>query len=150
MSPSPEVAEFIKRWEGLKLDLYICDGGKPTVGYGHAFEPHEPQPQRITQEQADEYLRSDLERIGSDVDSYIDVDIAQHEYDAILSLAFNVGPAAIKRSTLLRKVNDRRFDDAAHEFGRWVYASGKKLPGLVKRRAAECAMFERGDYSGKP
>jgi lysozyme len=152
MKPSPEIAEFIKAWEGCSLKLYFCSAGKPTIGYGHLLEPHEPQPDYITQAQADAYFRRDLDDHAQAVDDLVAVDIAQHEYDALVSWTFNFGHDKLMRSTLLRKVNDRRFDDAAHEFARWVYAGEppKKVPGLVRRRDAECAIFEKADYSGRP
>lgn len=150
MKPSPEVQDFIKAWEGCFLNKYICPAGVPTIGYGHAFKPHEPQADVISKEEAEAYFQRDLDEIAQAVDDMVDVDVAQHEYDALVSFAFNLGPDRLKGSTLLRKVNARRYDDAAHEFERWVYAGQKKLPGLVKRRKAECAMWDRGDYSGRP
>lgn len=150
MKPSKEVAEFIKAWEGLRLEKYICEAGKPTIGYGHCFQPHEPQPDYITQAEADKYFQRDLDEHAQAVDDMVDVDCSQHEYDALVSFAFNLGQENLKRSTLLRKVNERRYDDAAHEFSRWVYAGQKKSQGLVKRRAAETRIFEAGDYRGRP
>ena len=150
MKPSAQIADFIKAWEGLRLDCYIDAAGKPTVGWGHLLEPHEPHPQNLTLEQACQYFDRDLEEHAQAVDDMVEVDIAQHEFDALVSFAFNLGPDALRRSTLLRKVNERRFDDAAHEFERWVYAGQKKLVGLVKRRKAECAVFTDADYRGRP
>jgi lysozyme len=150
MKPSPQIAEFIKAWEGCFLNKYICPAGVPTIGYGHAFQPHEPQPDTIDRIQAEQYFQRDLDEHAQAVDDMVDVDMAQHEFDALVSFAFNLGADALRRSTLLRKVNDRRYDDAAHEFERWVYAGKKKMPGLVKRRAAECAIWDKADYSGRP
>lgn len=150
MKPSPELQDFIKRWEGLRLQLYFCSAGFPTIGWGHKFEAHEPQPEEISQAEAQAYFDRDLAEHAQAVDDMVEVDIAQHEYDALVSFCWNLGPESLKRSTLLRKVNDRRFDDAAHEFERWVYAGKKKELGLVKRRKAECDMFTDGNYSGRP
>src|SRR5688572_30280352 len=152
MTPSAEVSEFIKAWEGCRLETYLDAAGFPTVGFGHCFQPHEPQPERITQWQADVYFCRDLADHALAVDDMVEVDISQHEFDALVSFCFNLGQTALKRSSLLRKVNERRYADAAHEFERWVYAGQppKKIAGLVKRRAAECAMFESGRYDGRP
>lgn len=150
MRPSASIEAFIKAWEGLRLKKYLCSAGHPTIGWGHKFEPREPQADEITLEQAQAYFDRDLDEHAQAVDDMLAVDVAQHEFDALVSFCWNLGPEALRRSTLLRKVNERRYDDAAHEFGRWVYSGKKREEGLIKRRAAECAVFEQGDYSGRP
>ena len=150
MKPSTDIADFIMAWEGCQLQVYLDAAGKPTVGFGHLLEPNEPHPMSLTLEQACQYFDRDLEEHAQAVDDMITVDVAQHEFDALVSFAFNLGADALRRSTLLRKVNDRRFDDAAHEFERWVYAGQKKLLGLVKRRKAECDVFTDANYRGRP
>lgn len=151
MTHSEELVEFVKRWEGLKLvpspDPLVP--GVADVGYGHVLRPSDSK-EPITREQADALLRADLDGFAVAVDEMVKPTLAQHEFDALVSLAYNVGANALGASTLLRKVNANDFYGAAEEFPRWVRAGGRIVGGLVKRREAERAMFEDGDYSGAP
>ena len=104
----------------------------------------------IDEHKADDILRRDVELSADGVDGVVDVALAQHEFDALVSFAFNLGLQNLQQSTLLKRVNEQRFDLAASEFDRWNKAGGKVVNGLVKRRAAERAMFERADYSRRP
>jgi len=95
------------------------------------------------------------------------VRLAQNEFDALVCFVYNVGAGRRdepgkpgkdgfvtlrngRPSTMLRLLNEMAFDEAAEQFDKWVYSAGKVIPGLKKRRAAERAMFERGDYSHRP
>ncbi len=133
---------LIKRHEGLRLKAYPDPGtgGAPwTIGYGHT---QGVQPgQEITAAQADDYLREDVYWAEDAVRDHVKVALDQHEFDALVSLVFNIGAGAFARSTLLRKLNDGDKAGAAGEFARWNQAGGKVLPGLVKRRADEAALF---------
>lgn len=133
---------LIKRHEGLRLKAYPDPGtgGAPwTIGYGHTTGV---QPgQEITQAQAEDYLREDVYWAEDAVRDLVKVALAQNEFDALVSLVFNIGAGAFGRSTLLRKLNDGDKAGAGAEFARWNQAAGKVLPGLVKRRADEAALF---------
>jgi lysozyme len=103
----------------------------------------------INQAQADQLLAQDVQRDGQFLNSLLQqVELKQHQFDALASFVFNVGQGAFARSTLKRKLKAGDFAAAAREFERWVFATqnGKKvrLPGLVKRRQAERALFESG------
>ena len=151
MTYSDSLVEFVKRWEGLKLvpspDPLVP--GVADVGYGHVLRPSDSK-EPITREQADKLLREDLDAVAAGVDEAVTVTIAQHEFDALCSLALNVGTNAVAHSTLLRKLNGSDFDGAADEFSRWVRAGGRIVKGLEKRRAAERAMFLYANYDGAP
>ncbi len=67
--------------------------------------------------------------------------INQSQFDALVSLAFNIGVNALAKSTLLKLLNNKDYAGAASQFGRWVYANKKRLPGLVKRREDEKQLF---------
>jgi uncharacterized membrane protein len=97
--------------------------------------------QEITQAQAEDYLREDVYWAEDAVRDLVKVALAQNEFDALVSLVFNIGAGAFGRSTLLRKLNDGDKAGAGAEFARWNQAAGKVLPGLVKRRADEAALF---------
>lgn len=134
--------DLIKKFEGIRLKSYICPAGVLTIGYGHTGSDVYPN-QQITEEEAEKLLWKDTESAQQTVSSFVSVKINQNEYDALVSFTFNVGPTAFVNSTLLKLLNhgaDRKV--VAGEFGRWVKAgSDEPVPGLVRRREAEKALF---------
>lgn len=148
---SDDLIEFVKGWERLKLksseDPLVP--GIYDVGYGHVIHRSE-HPLTITREQAHEWLVGVLNDIDEQVRAMVTVPIADHEREALVSFAYNVGVKALGNSTLLAHINSNDFESAAKQFGRWNKASGKMIMGLVKRRAAERDMFESGSYRGRP
>jgi len=146
MQTSKRGIELIKSFEGLRLDAYPDPGtgGAPwTIGFGTTAGVKPGQ--TITKERAEELLREDVKRFEGYVDRLVKVPLTQGQYDALVSFVYNLGPGALERSTLLDQLNRGDYDSAAEQFGRWVKAGGKTLAGLVRRRAAERALFE-----GKP
>lgn len=140
MRTSKAGIDLIKRFEGLRLHAYICAAGVLTIGYGHTKGVLRGQ--QITEQQAEDLLREDLRHFEEAVERLVLVHLEQHEFDALVSFAFNVGEGALAKSTLLRKLNAGDKQDAAHEFGQWVKAGKVTLSGLVRRRKAERALFE--------
>lgn len=142
--------QLIKRFEGLELRAYPDPGtgGKPwTIGIGTTVYPNGQVVKAgdvITEAQAEEYLRHDLARFEAAVNKLTGGVATQGQFDALVSLVYNIGETALKHSTLLRKHNEGDYDGAAKEFGRWVNAGGRKLTGLVRRRAAEAALYRAG------
>jgi lysozyme len=132
---------LIQKWEGFERRAYLCPAGVWTIGYG-ATGPDIGPGLIWTREEANERFARDLEHYGKQVDKLLKVPAEAHEKAALVSFAYNLGPAALGRSTLLRKFNAGDKEGAAREFGKWVYAGGKKLAGLVKRRAEETRMFQ--------
>lgn len=130
---------FIKRWEGFRSNAYICPGNVLTIGYGHTKSVVPGQ--RITEYEGEQLLKQDLQRFERAVNDLVTVPINQKQFDALVSFAFNCGNSALARSTLLRRLNEGRYDLAAKEFYKWVYAGKKRLPGLVTRRREESQMF---------
>lgn len=133
--------DLIKEFEGLKLRAYLCPAKVWTIGYG-STGPHVTAGKVITEAEAEALLRQDLSRFERAVTGFVTVPLTQNQYDALVSFAFNVGISALERSTLLKRVNARRFDDAATEFAKWNRAAGRPLAGLTRRRAAEAALFK--------
>ena len=131
---------LIKRFEGLRTEAYRCPAGVWTIGYGSTRGVREGM--RITEAQAEALLLRDVERFERAVAGMVEVPITQGQLDALVSFAFNLGPEALRRSTLLKRLNASEYAKAAQEFARWNRAGGRVLPGLTKRRAAERAMFE--------
>lgn len=132
--------DLIKQFEGLYLKAYRCPAGVPTIGYGHTAGV--AMGQTITQQQADDYLRRDVRQFERAVARQVSVPLTQGQLDALVSFAFNLGEGALAQSTLLRLLNAGDYAGAAAQFERWNKAGGRVLPGLVRRRAAERALFE--------
>jgi lysozyme len=142
MRTSDAGIELIKGFEGLRLDAYQDAAGVWTIGYGHTGQDVRPG-DTITEEEAERLLRLDLTAAELAVAKYVKVPLNQHQFDALVSWTYNLGAGNLKESTLLRLLNDAQYDHAAQQFGLWVHADRKKLPGLVKRRAAERFLFEQ-------
>lgn len=132
--------DLIKSHEGLRLDAYLCPAGVWTIGYGHTGTARPGM--RITNEQADELLRLDVEKFEECVRNALQVEVTQGQFDALVSFAFNVGCGALRGSTLLRLLNQGDFDGAAAQFARWNRGGGQVLAGLARRREDERALFE--------
>lgn len=140
MKVSKKCLEFIKAREGCRLTAYVCPAGVLTIGYGHTG-PDVKRGQKITAEQADALLLADLAGFEKGVLRLLGSTPAPGQFDALVSFAFNLGLAALAGSTLLKKFKVGNYSGAADQFLRWVYADGKLLPGLQKRREAERLMF---------
>ena len=132
--------DLIKHFEGFSPTVYACPSGVPTLGFGstHGITMDSPP---ITEEEGLELLMLDIAKFERGVNRLIDVPLNQNQFDALTSFAFNLGNGALQASTLRKKVNREDYEGAADEFPRWVFAGGRKLNGLVKRRYAERALF---------
>jgi lysozyme len=138
--------EMIKMFEGFRSAPYKCPAGIPTIGYGATFYPDGKKvtmaDKAITEAEGTVLLQSMLVSFEKYVDSYCRDDINQNQFDALVSFAYNLGPANLKSSTLLKKVNANPADETITlEFMKWVKAGGKTLKGLVRRREAESLLY---------
>ena len=140
MWTSEKGLELIRKFEGLKQNAYYCPAGKLTIGYGHTGTDVFVG-QHITPEKAEELLRKDIEKFETVVNQCVEVEITQGMYDALVSFTFNLGIVNFKKSTLLRLLNRRDYRGAAEQFDRWIYVNNRVSNGLIKRRAAEKALF---------
>ncbi|MBK9292561.1 MAG: lysozyme [Bacteroidetes bacterium] len=139
MKTSSTGLNLIKTHEGLRLEAYQCPAGRWTIGYGHTRTAQAGM--RITEAQAHMLLQSDLAAAEAIVNTALP-GLKQHQFDALVSFVFNVGAKAFLNSTLLRKIRTAAPEaDIRAEFARWIYANGKPLPGLAKRRADEANLF---------
>lgn len=130
--------KLIKDFEGFSSKTYVCPAGYKTIGYGHISDNNIND---ITKDEADKLLAEDIYKAERSVKRNIKVDLSQGQFDALVSFAFNLGGAALQRSTLRQKVNREEHQDVPKEFMRWVYAGGIALAGLVKRREAEAEVY---------
>lgn len=155
--------DLIKSFEGIpdgdpstvNIDPYLDPVGIWTIGWGHAiryqgrFLRGEADrattaalyPGGLTEPQAERLLAADLVDAGRDVLAAVAVPLDDNEYAALVSFTFNLGAANLRSSTLLRLLNRNDRLGAADQFGRWILASGKPFPGLVRRRQAERELF---------
>lgn len=140
MNISQKGIDLIKNFEGCRLTAYRCPANILTIGYGHT-DSDVVTGQKITQEQAEKLLKSDLLVHCNNVSRMVKVPLTQNQFDALVSFEFNVGYGNFASSTMLKLLNQKKYREAAAQFDRWVYANRKVLAGLVKRRAAEKALF---------
>lgn len=150
-----EMVAIIKSTEGLSLELYNDATGNATIGYGHLV--HEGRINRalvppeflggITEERAEQLLREDIARFEAVVKEMVTVPLSQNQYDAIVGFAFNVGPEALRTSTLLHELNHGNYDAVPGELMKWVHGDGEVLGGLVKKRQHEVARWNSSGYA---
>lgn len=138
-----EGLRLIKESEGLRLDSYRDPVGILTVGYG-STGPHVKEGMRITLDAAEMLLKEDLRRFERCVQEACPK-ATDNQFAAMVSLAFNIGCDAFKRSTLVKLHNQGKHRLAQAQFARWIFAKGRKLPGLVTRRAREAKLYGKAD-----
>ena len=137
---------LICSFEGLKLKAYDDGVGVWTIGFGTTIYPNGIKVRKgdtCTEAQAKAYMAHDLKKFESAVDSAVTVSINQNQFDALVSLAYNIGTGAFKESTLLKKLNESDYKAAAAQFAVWNKGGGKVMLGLVNRRAVERKLFEK-------
>lgn len=132
---------LIKRFEGFRAEPYLCPAGYWTIGYGHVIQNPKDYPYGLTEDEALEMLSHDVIRAEAAVLRLIAVPLTNGQFDALVSFTFNLGAGALQRSTLRRKINRSEHADVSAEFMKWVWGGGRKLNGLVKRRAAEAKLY---------
>jgi len=136
--------ELIRHFEGCRFDAYLCPAGVWTIGYGHTADVKEGD--SIDQEAAEAFLIEDLEKFEQAVTRLVEVPLTQQQFDALVSWTFNLGAGNLAESTLLRKLNNYQYAEVPEQMMRWVKAGGQVLDGLVKRRAAEAALFQNKNW----
>lgn len=129
-----------KQFEGLRLRAYQDCAGIWTVGYGHTGRDVMAG-RGVTELEAEALLRADLRDAIACVNGAVEVALAQHQFDGLVDFCYNTGRGSFERSSLLGKVNLEDFEGAAVQFGLWINVDMRPVPGLVRWRAAEAAMF---------
>jgi len=137
--------DLVKSFEGFRASTYKDAVGVLTIGYGttaRAGVGIDPQPgMTITKAEAEHYLEKALNKFADSIEPAITAPIGSNEFSAFVSLAYNIGPAAFKRSSALRHFNAGDRSKAADAILLWNRAGGKVLRGLVRRREAERRLF---------
>lgn len=139
MKTSDKGIDLIKKYEGFRAKAYKCPSDKWTIGYGHTLNVKSTDV--IDKAQAEYFLRQDVEFAEKEVNRH-NLNINQNQFDALVSFVFSLGVGNFARSTLLRKIKSNPDDPTIRkEFERWVYAGGKILTGLIKRRKEEANLY---------
>ena len=156
MKISARGIQLIKHWEGVRYRPYICSARLHTVGVGHVLYPNQgrlPLDQRdaypleqndnrtFSKDEVDGILSTDLIRFETGVARLFPLVLTTGQNDALVSFAFNLGLGGVQRSTLRQKILRGETQEAADEFLKFTRGGGKILPGLVKRRRDERALF---------
>ncbi|WP_208440236.1 lysozyme [Bartonella raoultii] len=146
---SQEGLALMKQWEGLRLNAYKDAIGVWTIGYGHtnsAGKPFVHKGMTLTEKQAEDLLRQDLRQFENAVEQAVHVSLTDEQFAALVSFCYNIGTTAFCNSTLLKKLNNSEYEAIPAELQKWTKAGGKRLQGLVHRRAAEAGLWAKGAY----
>ena len=144
MTVSPFGVDLICGFEGKRLTAYDDGVGVWTIGFGTTVYPNGIKVKKgdtCTEAQAKTYMAHDLKKFEATVNKAVTVQLNQNQFDALVSLAYNIGTNAFSKSTLVKKLNANDIRGAADQFDVWVNAGGKHMQGLVNRRAKEKALF---------
>jgi lysozyme len=144
MKMTKQGLDLIKEFEGFRAKAYRCPASVWTIGYGHtsmAGKPDVKPGMVISKAEGDRILMNDLRVYEAGVRSAIKVNLTPNQYSACVSLCYNIGVGAFRRSSVARFCNRSQWKNAADAFALWNKAGGRVLPGLVRRRAAEAALF---------
>jgi lysozyme len=137
----------IMQWEGKRLVAYQDVAGIWTIGYGHttaAGIPRVREGLRISDKEAEDILKTDLRKFEDRVSRLVKVPLTDNQFAVLVSFDFNTG--ALHKSTLLKKLNAGDYDAVPSELMKWVNAGGKRVQGLVNRRAAEAGLWAKGEF----
>ncbi len=159
MKTSEKAIEMLMHHEGVRLKPYRCPALLWTVGVGHVIDPAHigvkfenrkglPIPdgwnRTLSMDEVEEILQKDLIRFERGVERLCPMGLNQYRFDALVSFAFNVGLGNLQRSSIRMRHNRGEFQGAADAFMMWTKAAGKELPGLVRRRRDEQALYLKG------
>ena len=145
MKISEEGISLIKNYEGCELKAYQDSVGVWTIGYGHIKDVKEGD--QINQDEAEHLLKEEMPEYEGYIADMVKVPLKQNQFDALCSWVFNLGPKNLSESTLLRVLNEQKYDEVPEQIKRWNKAGGVILGGLVKRREAEANLFEGKEWS---
>jgi len=151
---SNEGISFLEYEEGKKLKVYKDSSGYPTIGIGHKLTKPEIKTGKIfiidslvdysngiTEQECHNLLRQDIRTAENSINESVSVLIDQEQFDALVSLVFNIGTTAFETSTLLKKINSNNFIDTPNEFRRWHFSKSKHVQALADRREREIELF---------
>lgn len=137
--------ELIKKSEGFRGRTYLDVAGFPTIGYGHRLHARETFPGGVSPAQAEGILATDVSQAEQAVQRLVKVTLTQGQFDALTDFCFNLGAGRLASSTLLKALNDGRYEAARVQLLRWDLAEGEVNAGLKARREAEFQIWASGN-----
>ena len=146
-STTDGLPDGFKAWQTLKIlegwrdTAYRDVGGVPTIGWGRIEGVK--MGDRTTQDKETAWLKDEVQEILDHLHKIIRVPLTQHQIDALVLWAYNVGKGAVSRSTLIKRINQNRLEDVPNQLRRWVHVDGKRVQGLVNRREQEITIWHR-------
>lgn len=152
MKTGPKGIALIKKFEGWRSKAYKDSVGVWTIGYGHtsmAGSPKVVPGMVITKEEGERILKKDLRKYEKAVQDSVRVPLSQEQFDALVSFCYNVGPGNLRKSSVLKCVNLRKFSEVPSRLMLWNKAGGRVLRGLTRRRAAEGELWSSGSREDK-
>lgn len=142
--------ELIAHWEGIRNSAYLDSGSIPTIGIGFIrYSIGAKAGQRVklgdvmTHDQIKAEFKQQIQSYEQAVRQAVTVPMTQSQFNACVSLCYNIGTAAFARSSVVRRLNERKYRAACQAFAMWDKAGGRIIKGLQRRRAAEQAEFFR-------
>lgn len=154
MKISDNGKKLLAEWEGFKPMLYRDVAGLPTIGVGHLLTRDELASGKIgiqgkpiryanglTEEQVLDLLGQDVEKSEAALNECVTVELTQNQFDALVSFVFNVGANAFKNSTLLKLLNQAKYEEVPNQLQRWVRSGGQVVQGLINRRENEIKLW---------
>jgi lysozyme len=158
MKISQNCLDIIKKWEGFRLDAYLDPVNIPTIGYGTIRFPDGQKVKmgdKISEPEAEAFLKFEVDKMVKALNTTLSgINLNQNQFDAVVSLCYNIGVGAFQGSTVLKKLRTGEFAEAAAAFGRWnkgtINGVKQELKGLTNRRLEERQLFEKGDSQGEP
>jgi len=146
LKTSQEGISLIKSFEGCELTAYRCSANVPTIGFGHTAGVSDGD--TCTQEEAETMLAEDLVEFEDYVKKYVETNLQQNEFDALVAWTYNLGPNNLSESTLLKELNAGNLEEVPRQMKRWNRAGGEVLDGLIRRREAESRLFKGEAWEG--
>ena len=144
LNTSMEGVSLIKKFEGCELEAYQCSANVWTIGYGHTKDVEKGD--TITKEEAEQMLIDELHEYENYINKYVNVALSQNQFDALVSWVYNLGPANLTASTMLKVLNNGKYEEVPAQMKRWNKAGGKVLDGLVRRREAEALLYQGREW----
>jgi len=144
-----EGLERLKQWEGFKGEAYKDIGGVWTIGYGHTSQAGAPIVEagmRITEPEAEALLKRDIAPVEQFVEAVVKVPLTEEQFSALVSFVYNIGADAFAKSNALKKLNEGDYDALPSELLKWTKVKGKTVQGLIARRSAEIALWNKGSF----
>jgi len=144
MNISAEGMALIKKFEGCELEAYLDAVNIPTIAFGRIKNVR--MGDSCTKEQAEAWLEEEIQEYEGYINDMVEVELEQYQFDALCAWVYNLGPTNLRESTLLKVLNEKKYDEVPAQIRRWNKAGGDVLGGLTRRREAESLLFQDKEW----